>query len=379
MHISDLHIGKRVNEYSMLEDQAHILAQIIDIAKKRTPDAILIAGDIYDKSQPSTEAVVLLDDFLTQLTALTIPIFIISGNHDSPQRLGFGNRLLQKNQLYIASVFQGSLESVTLQDEYGDVHIHMLPFIKPAMLKPFFEESFDSYDAALRGVINAGEIDTTKRNVLISHQFVISGSKQPIRSDSEQITVGGLDQIDASAFDAFDYVALGHLHGPQRVGRDTIRYCGSPLKYSFSEVHQKKSVVMIELQEKEHTSIDMIPLLPLRDMREIKGPIASLLSLGKQDKAGSLDYIHATLTDEEDIYDALGQLREVYPNLMVLDFENSRTKASSHTSGERLDLSKKSPFDLFSEFYVLQNNVAMSQEQQTIVTDILQQIGEDDS
>lgn len=377
MHISDLHIGKRVNEFSMIEDQKYILNQIIHTAIEQKPDGILIAGDIYDKSQPSAEAVVLLDDFLTKLTAEHIPVFIISGNHDSPERLGFGNKLLQKNGLYIAGVFEGTLEYISLKDEYGVVNIHLLPFLKPAMLKPYFEQPADTYDSAIRMVISSAKINKLERNVLLAHQFVINAGQNPERSDSENISVGGLDQIDASAFDPFDYVALGHLHGPQRIGRDSIRYCGSPLKYSFSEVHQKKSIVMIELKNKGDLTINLIPLSPVRDMREIKGPIEELLHIGKNDLEGSMDYIHATLTDEEALYDALGQLREVYPNLMVLDFDNSRTKTVSAKNASTIDVSSKSPLDLFSEFYQLQNNNELNLEQQKIMEEILKQMGED--
>lgn len=377
MHISDLHIGKRVNEFNLIEDQKFILEQIIHIAQEEHPDGVLIAGDIYDKSQPSAEAVVLLDYFLTKLTANGMPVFIISGNHDSPERLGFGNKLLYKNKLYIAGVFNGSLESFELKDEYGLVHIHLLPFLKPAMLRPHYEQAVDTYDEAVRMVISSAYINTSERNILLAHQFIVSGAKQPEISDSETISVGGLDQIDSSAFDPFDYVALGHLHGPQKIGRDSIRYCGSPLKYSFSEVHQKKSVVMLELKNKGELSIDLIPLNPIRDMRKIKGPIETLLQLGREEIEAANDYIHATLTDEEELYDAIGQLREVYPNIMGIDFESNKSQSSSTINNAFTYMSKKSPMDLFSEFYQLQNNNELNLQQEKILEAILQQSGGD--
>ncbi|KAB1436560.1 exonuclease SbcCD subunit D [Candidatus Galacturonibacter soehngenii] len=378
MHISDLHIGKRVNEFSMIEDQRFILEQMIEIAINEKVDGILIAGDIYDKSQPSSEAVLLLDYFLTSLTDLDIPVFVISGNHDSPERLNFGSKLLHKNKLYITSMFHGTLESFELTDEYGAIRIYLLPFLKPAMLRPFFAEPIDTYDEAIKKVIQTTSVDTSKRNILLAHQFIINGSIQPERSDSENISVGGLDQIDASAFKDFDYVALGHLHGPQKIGRDTIRYSGSPLKYSFSEVHQKKSVVVLEIKNKGEITTNLIPLTPKHDMRKIKGPIEELIALGKADAKGMYDYIYATLTNEEELYDAIGQLRAVYPNIMGLDYENSKTQTAATTSinYDLSALSIRSPLTLFSEFYKMQNNSELAKEQEELMEDIFLQSGE---
>lgn len=377
LHIGDLHIGKRVNEFNLMEDQIYILNQIIDIAGKEKPDAILIAGDVYDKSQPSAEAVVLLDNFLTKLTALSLPVFVISGNHDSPERLSFGNQLLLKNNLYIAGVFDGTLHTVTLQDEYGDVNIHLLPFIKPAMLRPYFEKTAETYDEAIRMVLSSASIDRTKRNVLVAHQFITNLGISPERSDSENISVGGLDQIDVSAFEDFDYIALGHLHGPQKIQRDSVRYCGSPLKYSFSETHHKKSITKIELKQKGELSIELLRLSPLRDMREMKGPLKELLAVGREDNKNSNDFIHATLTDEETLFDPIGQLREVYPNLMILDFDNPKKRQSNSLSQPSKSIADRSPFDLFEEFYLLQNNIDITESQKNILTKLFQQVGEE--
>jgi exonuclease SbcD len=404
LHLADLHIGKRVNEFSMIPDQKYILEQILKITKEEKPDAILIAGDVYDKSQPSAEAVELLDGFLTRLTAMGQPIFIISGNHDSPERLSFGRKIMEKTGLHIAGTFDGSMQKVSLEDAHGPVHIYMLPFLKPAMVRPFFEEEIESYDQAVAAVISAANINSKERNVLIAHQFVVSGALQPERSESEALSVGGLDSVDASNFSNFDYVALGHLHRAQRMGRDTLRYAGSPLKYSFSEVLHKKSATFIELGAKgEEIAIHELPLEPLRDLREIKGPIKELIRVGREEGLGtaesssevqseegqggelqdepnqeraSQDYIRAILTDEEEIYDALGQLRQVYPNLMALELENSRTIQQNTTSlAASGDMAAKSPLELFAEFYEEQNNNELTPEQRLIMEEILQQAG----
>lgn len=376
LHIADLHIGKRVNEFNIIEDQKYILEQILQITNEEKPDGILIAGDVYDKSQPSAEAVELLDEFLTQLTAFRQPIFMISGNHDSPERLSFGSRIMQKNGLHIVGVFDGVLQKVTLEDEHGIVNIYLLPFLKPAMVKPFFEQSIESYDEAARAVISTAEISTQERNILLAHQFVVNGTQQPERSESESLSVGGLDNVDVSAFEAFDYVALGHLHRPQRIGRDTVHYAGSPLKYSFSEVRYQKSATIIELGVKNELSIHKLPLTPLRDLREIKGPIAELLRIGREEPENTEDYIHATLTDEEEIYDAIGQLRQVYPNLMVLDFENSRTgQAVFPQIAASGDAAGKTPMDLFAAFYQMQNNNELTSEQIHVMERIFEQAG----
>lgn len=376
LHIADLHIGKRVNEFNMIDDQKYILEQILRITDEEKPDGILIAGDVYDKSQPSAEAVELLDEFLTKLTALGQPVFMISGNHDSPERLSFGSRIMQKNGLYIAGVFDGVLQKVSLEDKHGIVNIYLLPFLKPAMVKPFFEQPIESYDQAVRAVISAVEINEQERNILLAHQFVMSGAQQPERSESESLSVGGLDNVDVSAFESFDYVALGHLHRPQRIGRDTVRYAGSPLKYSFSEARHEKSVTLLELGAKDELSIHQLPLIPLHDLREIKGPIAELLRIGREEPENAGDYIHATLTDEKEVYDAIGQLRQVYPNLMVLDFENSRTgQAILSQIADSGDIAGKSPMHLFAAFYQMQNNNELTPEQIHVMERIFEQAG----
>lgn len=376
LHIADLHIGKRVNEFNMLEEQRFILEQILKIAKEEETDGVLIAGDVYDKSLPSGEAVELLDDFLTGLTALGQAVFLISGNHDSPERLGFGSRILKENRLFIYSVYNGRLDKITLQDEFGDFNIYLLPFIKPAMLRPYLEEVPASYEEAVRAALLTEDIDTSGRNILVAHQFVINGYLQPERSDSESLSVGGVDQVDVSAFDNFDYVALGHLHRSQRIGRDTVRYAGSPLKYSFSEARYEKSALLLSFGAKGEIVIEKKALKSLHDLREIKGPIAELLRAGKEEPDISYDYIHATLTDEEEIYDAIGQLRQVYPNLMVLDFENRKSLDTVYGyTAASMETARKSPLELFEEFYQIQNRKELNEEQQLFMAGIMEEAG----
>lgn len=367
LHLSDLHIGKRVNEFNILEDQKFILGQILDITEENRPDAVLIAGDLYDRSVPPGDAVELLDDFLTELSARGILVFAVSGNHDSPERLDFGSRIMRKNGVTIAGTFQGKLAENTLSDRYGPVHIYLLPFLKPAMAAPFFSpEQTDSYENTVRAAIEAQTIDTKERNVLVAHQFVTAFGKEPERCDSETVSVGGADQVDASVFSSFDYVALGHLHSPQRIGRPEVRYAGSPLKYSFSEAgtKKKKSVTIVELKEKGKTEISTIPLTPMRDMREIKGPIAELTKPEITAQGNQQDFIHAILTDEHTLADAAGRLRAVYPNLMCIDFENSRTAASepSKTAASG-DIAHRTPEELFEEFYRNQNERELPEQE----------------
>ena len=376
LHLADLHIGKRLNEFNLIEDQTYILEQITQLCLDQEVDGVFIAGDVYDKSQPSIEAVELLDDFLTKLTSLNLSVLMISGNHDSPERLSFGSRMLQRNGLHVAGGFDGLLQKVTLEDGHGPLHVYLLPFIKPAQVRPYFQDKIESYDEAIEAVLSTRELEANERNILIAHQFVVSGDNQPERSDSETMMVGGLDSVDASVFRDFDYVALGHLHRPQRIGLDTVRYGGSPLKYSFSEARQDKSVTILDFGPKGELKLEQHPLRPLRDLREIKGPLEELLRLGKDDEEGSQDYLRITLTDEEEIYDALGQLRPVFPNLMALDFENTRSAAGARAQMAAAgDLVSKSPLELFATFYELQNGSSLSKEQITVMEEVMEEAG----
>lgn len=373
IHLSDIHLGKRVNEFSMLEDQAHILKKILAVVDEEKPDGVLIAGDVYDKSVPSTEAVQLFDDFLVRLAERKLPVFIISGNHDSPERLSFANRLIDAVGIHLAPVYNGVVEPITLSDEYGPVNVYMLPFIKPAHVRGFFPDTeITGYSDAVAAAIGRMNIDKTQRNVLITHQFVTGAQ----RSDSEELSVGGTDNIGAEVFCDFDYVALGHIHGPQNMDSGRIRYCGSPLKYSFSEAAQQKSVTVAELKEKGTLEIHIVPLIPRRDMVELKGSYQQLtLREFYENTTYQEDYTHITLTDEEDIPDAVAKLRTVYHNLMKLDYDNTRTRHSAAISGAE-NVETRSPIDLFAEFYELQNGLPMSAEQTELVASLIEKIWE---
>ena len=374
VHLSDLHLGKLVNEYSMLEDQEYILKKIINIIDDEKPEGVLIAGDVYDKSIPSAEAVQKFDDFLTSLAKRNLQVFVISGNHDSPERMSFGSRLMDQSGIHISQVYNGKVVPFTLSDEHGNVNMYMLPFIKPAHVRRFSEEEIDTYTDAMRVAIAEMNVDQGERNILITHQFVTGAS----RSESEDISVGGSDNVDVSVFDAFDYVALGHIHSPQNCSSERVRYCGTPLKYSFSEAKDKKSVTVVELKKKGDLSVRTVPLEPMRDMVEIKGKYDDIML--KDFYANTTyqeDYVHITLTDEEDIVDAIGKLRTVYHNLMKLDYDNKRTRSVSKVDGV-VDVETKTPIELFSDFYELQNNQPMSDEQKTFVEDLIEQVWEDE-
>lgn len=366
LHISDLHIGKRVNEFSMTEDQKYILNQILRIAEQERAEAVLIAGDVYDKSMPSAEAVQIFDWFLTGLADLGKTVIAVSGNHDSPERIAFGGELMRGRGVYVSPVYRGEALEVELRDEYGDISVHLLPFLKPATLRHALEGRQEeeenrlpeSYQEALEIAVKRMEIDVKKRNILVAHQFVTGAG----RCDSEEVSVGGLDNVDASVFDDFDYVALGHIHSPQSVGRETVRYCGTPLKYSFSEAEQEKSVTVLEMGEKGDVVLSTVPLVPLRDMRKIRGSYGEVMSRSFYQDTNTEDYVQITLTDEEDIPNGLQKLRTVYPNLMQVAYDNSRTR-QDRTVEAAEQAERKSELELFGEFFELQNNQPMSAEQ----------------
>ncbi len=374
LHLSDLHLGKRVNEFSMIEEQDYILNSIICIARDEKPAAVVIAGDVYDKPVPTVEAVKLLDSFLNRLTAMGINVLIISGNHDSAERLSFGANLLGGSGVYISPAYDGKVEPVTFSDELGGVNFYMLPFIKPAIVARVFEgEGAESYTAALRAAVSHMNIDVKLRNVLITHQFVTGA----LRSDSEEISVGGSDNVDASVFEQFDYVALGHIHAPQKIGRETIRYCGTPLKYSFSEVNQQKSVTIVEMGAKGDVRVRTAPLVPRRDLAALRGTYAEVTAKSFTEKLNRDDYYKITLTDEEDIPECVAKLRYFYPNLMALEYDNARTRAELDLS-DAGDVQNKTPLQLFSELFEKQNGKPMTEEMQNAISSLIQSIWEED-
>ncbi len=375
IHLSDLHIGKRVNEFSMYEDQEYILSQIIKIIDSEKPDAVLIAGDIYDKSIPPSEAVTLFDRFLCLLSERNLQVFVISGNHDSPERLSFASRLIEKSGVHISPVYNGHIEPFKMKDKYGEVNIYMLPFVKPANVRRFFDDrEIASYTDAINAAITEMNVNSEERNVLITHQFVTGAN----RTESEEISVGGTDNVDVSVFDDFDYVALGHLHRPQNCLSERVRYCGTPLKYSFSEANDKKSVTIVELKEKGSLDVRTADLVPKHDMREIKGKYEELTAKSfYENTTYQTDYMHITLTDEEDIPDGVGKLRTIYHNLMKLDYDNKRTRSNSQITGAQ-KVEEKSPLELFEDFYELQNNQPMSEEQREYISSLIESIWEEE-
>ena len=373
IHLSDLHLGKRVYDFNLLEDQAYILKEILKVIDTEEPDGVIIAGDIYDKSVPSTEAVELLDEFLVQLSRRDLQVFLISGNHDSPERLAFASRLIASAGIHMSPVYHGVIEPIVLTDAYGPLNVYLLPFVKPAHVRRFFpDRKIESYQDALCAAIEALPVDWSGRNVLVTHQFVTGA----VRSDSEEISVGGTDNIDAAVFERFDYVALGHIHGPQNIRSERIRYCGTPLKYSFSEAEHVKSVTVTEIREKGSLSVRTVPLHPMRDLREIEGTYEELTYRPNYEGTNTEDYLHITLTDEEDIPDAIGKLRLIYPNLMSLDYNNSRTRSAGVLS-DPAEADRKSPLVLFEEFYKEQNGRFMSDEQKDFAREIMEHIWEE--
>lgn len=362
-HISDLHLGRRVHEFSLLDDQKYILGEILRLADEEMPDAVVIAGDIYDRAVPSAEAVELFDGFLCALSERHIPALAISGNHDSPERIAFGAHLMTSSGVYLSPVYNGTVEPVKISDDFGEVRFYLLPFIKPSNVRRFYPDAaIESYTGALRCAVEHMDVDTSVRNVLITHQFVTGG----VRSESEDITVGGTDNVDAGVFEKFDYTALGHLHGAQNIGRETLRYSGTPLKYSFSEKDQKKSVTVVELQEKGSVSVSTLPLVPRRDMREIRGTYEELTLRANYAGTSTGDYIHAILTDENDVPNALARLRSIYPNLMKLDYNNLRTRTTAVILADERRRTM-SDIEIFAELYEKQNGQKMTEEQSAYI------------
>ncbi len=374
-HLSDLHLGKRLNGFSLIEDQAHILQQIVHYVDTEHPDALLIAGDIYDKPIPPAEAVSLFDAFLVKLSQRGIQIFLISGNHDSPERLSFGGTLMQPSGIHVSPVYDGSLSPTTLSDFYGEVDFYLLPFLKPVQVRHFYpEEPIESYTDAIRCALTHRHHGQAKHSVLVAHQFVTGA----LQCESEELLVGGVEQIDVQVFHEFDYVALGHLHGPQAVGRPTVRYCGTPLKYSFSESSHQKSISVITLTSPGEIDIQLLPLTPRRDLLERTGTLETLLSRSFYETFDKSAYLHLTLTDEQEIPDALSKLRIVYPNIMKLDYCNTRTARQAALSCPA-QAEQQTPMELFADFYKAQNNQVLSDVQKDLLQKLIEQIWEGDS
>lgn len=371
MHLSDLHLGKKVNGYSMIEDQKYIINNILQIIDNEKIESVIIAGDVYDKSVPPVDAVELFNDFLEELENRNLYVFVISGNHDSPERIAFGNSFMRKSKIFFSPVYNGEINAIELNDEYGKINIWMLPFIKPLNVRKVYEDKIiNTYNDAVKTVIDNLKIDTNERNIMITHQFVTGAE----RTDSEEISVGGSDNIDVSNFDKFDYTALGHIHRPQNCKSERVRYSGTPLKYSFSEAKDKKSATIIDIKEKNNISIKTVPFKPLRDMVEIKGKYNDIMRLDfYKDTSYREDYMHIILTDEEDIPDVITKLRAVYHNIMKVDYDNIRTRTSNKIK-EIENIESFSPFELFSDFYKQQNNQSMNEEQNNYIKNTIEEI-----
>ncbi|HOR21789.1 MAG TPA: exonuclease SbcCD subunit D [Ruminococcus sp.] len=368
IHLSDLHIGKKLREMPLVEDQRHILGKILDITSQEQPDCVIIAGDIYDRSAPPAEAVAMFDDFLTSLAELGKPVMLISGNHDSPERIAFGGRIMEKRGVYFSPVYSGKVAPITLTDKYGPVDFWLLPFIRPATVRPFFEDmQIQTYNDAVSAAVGAMELDKSRRNVIAAHQFVTGA----YCCDSEEISVGGTENVDAAIFADFDYTALGHIHNPQNIGENSaIRYCGTPLKYSFSEANRDKSVTVVELGQKGQLEIRQVPLEPLHEVRELRGSFQEIWQ-----EPYSEDYLHIVLTDEVETPDALGKLRVRFPALLHLEYDNKRTRALG-TVADGAQISSRAPSELFAEFYSLRNGQELTEEQSQFVESLIKEIWE---
>ena len=367
LHLADLHIGKRVNGFSMIEDQKFVFEQVYNVIENEKIDGIIMAGDIYDKPVPSAEAVKLFDEMLTRLVSINLPIFVISGNHDSAERIGFGSDILSAAKVYMSRVYNGNLQKIELEDDYGKINVYLLPFIKPATVKNIYKEAeIKDYDDALEYVLSQEKIDETKRNVIVSHQFVTGA----MRSESEEVSVGGLDNVSVENYEAFDYVALGHIHRAQQMGRESARYAGTLLKYSFSEEKHNKSMTIVDLKEKGNIEIKEIPVKPLHDLKTIKGKFSKITSEEFYKELKKEDYYRAVLTDEDDILNAIGKLKSIYPNLMSMEYDNTRTRSYSVVDNVETG-ETKSPLDYFEEFFEKQNGRKMSEKQRNYLLEIL--------
>lgn len=374
-HLSDLHIGKQLHFYSLKEEQRAVLKEIIQYAEKERPQAIVIAGDVYDKSVPSAEAVAVFDEFIRAISKLSLKIFVISGNHDSPERLEFAGSLLEKQGLYIAGLppvkETDHIKKIVCCDEEGEVCFWLLPFLKPSYVRGIFPEKESlSYTEAVKMLLEREEIDTSIRNVLVTHQFFTASGKEPLRSASETVYVGGAGNVDISAVRKFDYVAMGHIHKGQSVGEAHFRYCGTPLKYSAGESKDIKKLTVVTLGKKgESVNIEELPLHPLRDVQQLKGKFEELMHLGTE------DYVSLTLTDEKMPYQPREQLEKVFPNILELKVENTRTKRE--LSGFSKETEQAEPCALFADFYEEIHGISMTEEEKRLVKEIMEKVQED--
>ena len=376
LHVGDLHLGKSLGDFDLTEDQEYLLNQLLEIVDSRSVDAVLIAGDVYDKAIPSEAATRMLDYFLSSLAKRNVYTYMISGNHDSDERLNYGSNLFETNHIFISTKYDGRLYKQTLKTGKEEADIYLLPFVKASQVRHYLPEAkIESYDDAVRAIFDKEEIDTSRCNILVAHQFVMGKSEDPELGGSESLgtqSVGLVEKIGYDCFDDFDYVALGHIHSPQQVGRKEVRYCGSPLKYSLSEVNNEKSVSLITVDAKKKVDVELVPIKPMRDLRHIKGNFKDLLA--KSNVTAPEDFIYATLTDEEIINDAMGIFQQTYPHTVKIDYDNSHTREI-----EQVDISKiaenRSFEDLISDFYRQMYSCEISEEEMDIMRTVAREAG----
>lgn len=374
LHLGDLHLGKRVNEISMIEDQKFILDQIVTLVKEEKIDVILLCGDIYDKAIPTIEAIHLLDEFLEELSDLKVKVLMISGNHDSSERLSFGRNLFKRSNLYIASQFNQEIEKITIKEDGYNINFYMLPFVKPAYINHVLKIQTETYEECFKHLMEQVKINEDETNILLAHQFVTVGKNSPELSDSETSSLGGIDNIDYRLFDAFDYVALGHIHKPQAMGREMVRYAGSILKYSFSEIRKDKQATILTISKNKQISLSHHLLKPLRDMREMECSLESLLKR-KCEIGNEEDYMHVILTDEEQILDAIGKVRAVYPNVMQISFKNRRHMMQYETiQMKENQIADQNPMELFEQFYKMQNHIDLDEKRAQMAISIFEEV-----
>ena len=376
LHIGDLHLGKSLGDFDLTEDQEYLLNQLLEIVDKRSVDAVLIAGDVYDKAIPSEAATGMLDYFLSSLAKRNVYTYMISGNHDSDERLNYGSNLFEANHIFISTKYEGSLYKQTLKKGEEEADIYLLPFVKASQVRHYLPEAkIESYDDAVRAVIDNEEIDDSRCNILVAHQFVMGKSEDPVLGGSESLgtqSVGLVEKIGYDCFDDFDYVALGHIHSPQQVGRKEVRYSGSPLKYSLSEVNNEKSVSLITVSGKGKLEIELVPVKPMRNMRHLKGKIKDLLD--KERITAPEDFIYATLTDEEIVNDAMGIFQQVYPNTVKIDYDNSHTREIELADISRI-AEKRSFAELISDFYRQMYGCEISEEEMDVMRTVARETG----
>ncbi|MCR5178665.1 MAG: exonuclease SbcCD subunit D [Lachnospiraceae bacterium] len=376
LHVSDLHLGRSLGDFDLTDDQEFMLDQLLGIADENSVDAVLIAGDVYDKSIPSEAATRMLDHFLNSLAKKSINTYIISGNHDSDDRLNYGSELFTTNRIFISAKYDGHLYKNTLKTDDTEADIYLLPFVKASRVRHFLPEAeIETYDDAVRAILENEVIDSSRCNILVAHQFVVGESSDPDLGGSESLgtkSVGLVEKIGFDCFDCFDYVALGHIHSPQQVGRREVRYSGSPLKYSLSEVNNEKSVSLITIDKDKNVDIELIPVKPLRNMRHIKGKLRDLLD--KSNVSSPDDFIYATLTDEEMVNDAMAIFQLTYPNTVKIDYDNTRTREIEQVDISRI-ANNRSFDELISDFYKQIYSCEISPEEMDIMRSVAKEAG----